>query len=407
MTHGETLVMTAKQTPPVASISLFTAGKEIRFLETLKQLQFNGQLVFTSAQEEQWVFYVYQGYIIYATGGHHPVRRWQRNLAVHCPQIPAQGAAIQRDLGEIEARDFTICWDYQLLCLWVAQQKITPEQASKVVQSLVCEVLFSVALASRVVHQIKEDNSLSRPLVLIDAQEAIAQVQQIWQAWRNAKLGDHSPDKAPVIKEPEELRKRTSPQLYQTLTKLLDGQHTLRDLAMLMRQDVVQVTRSLMPYIQSGLVELLSIPDLSAPVNSAVPKKPPTTAAPTGPLIACVDDSPLVCHTMETLLTAAGYRCVSVEDGLRAFAMLLARKPDVIFLDLVMPNTNGYEICAKLRKLPAFRNTPIVILTGNDGFVDRVRAKLVGASDFLSKPVDAGTVLSVIRKHIEQGATSH
>jgi chemotaxis family two-component system response regulator PixG len=72
-----------------------------------------------------------------------------------------------------------------------------------------------------------------------------------------------------------------------------------------------------------------------------------------------------------------------------------------------MPNTNGYEICAKLRKLPGFRNTPIVILTGNDGFVDRVRAKLVGASDFLSKPVDAGTVLSVIRKHLEQGATSH
>jgi chemotaxis family two-component system response regulator PixG len=82
---------------------------------------------------------------------------------------------------------------------------------------------------------------------------------------------------------------------------------------------------------------------------------------------------------------------------------MLARKPDVIFLDLVMPNTNGYEICAQLRKLSFFRNTPILILTGNDGIVDRVRAKLVGASDFLNKPVDAGIVLSVIRKHLEQG----
>jgi len=45
-------------------------------------------------------------------------------------------------------------------------------------------------------------------------------------------------------------------------------------------------------------------------------------------------------------------------------------------------------------------------LTGNDGIVDRVRAKLVGASDFLSKPIEAGTVLNVIRKHLEQGAPS-
>ena len=56
--------------------------------------------------------------------------------------------------------------------------------------------------------------------------------------------------------------------------------------------------------------------------------------------------------------------------GLRAIAMLLSRKPDLIFLDLVMPDTNGYEICGQLRKLTYFRQTPIIILTGNDG-IDR------------------------------------
>jgi two-component system, chemotaxis family, response regulator PixG len=89
---------------------------------------------------------------------------------------------------------------------------------------------------------------------------------------------------------------------------------------------------------------------------------------------------------------------------MRAIAVLLARKPNLIFLDLVMPSTNGYEICSQLRKLSYFRDTPIVILTGHDGIVDRVRAKLVGASDFLSKPADAETVLSVIRKHLQEEA---
>lgn len=398
------MVKPAQETPPLVSISLSSAAKQIQFLKTLKPLRFTGQLVFTSSKEQPWFFYLYQGHIMYATGGNHPVRRWQRNLAAHCSQIVAYSSAMQRDLAFLKPKQLTAYWEYQLLCLWVAQQKITPEQASNMIHSVITEVLFDVAQAMRVIYQINADNTLSPELTLIDVHEAIAEVQELWQVWRNAKIGDHSPDKAPVIKEPEKLRKRTSAEVYQTLSKLLNGQHTLRDIAMQMKQDVVQVTRSLMPYIQLGLVELISIPDLPPLFDAGVPKKLSASTDPTVPLVACVDDSPLVCKTMESLLTAAGYRFIGVEDGVRAFAMLLGNKPDLIFLDLVMPNTNGYEICSQLRKLPYFRNTPILILTGNDGIVDRVRAKLVGASDFLSKPIDAGKVLSVIRKHLKQGA---
>jgi chemotaxis family two-component system response regulator PixG len=71
-----------------------------------------------------------------------------------------------------------------------------------------------------------------------------------------------------------------------------------------------------------------------------------------------------------------------------------------------MPDTSGYEICSKLRKLPFFRHTPIVILTGNDGVVDQVRAKLYGASDFLSKPIDSESVFKVIHKHLKQDVMS-
>jgi chemotaxis family two-component system response regulator PixG len=67
-----------------------------------------------------------------------------------------------------------------------------------------------------------------------------------------------------------------------------------------------------------------------------------------------------------------------------------------------MPNANGYELCGQLRKLSLFRQTPIVILTGNDGIVDRVRAKMVGSTDFLSKPVNPDTVLTTIRKYLKE-----
>lgn len=392
-----------QQSPPLASASLFSAGKQIQFLETLKRLRFSGQLVFTSSKEEQWVFYLYLGHIMYATGGPHPVRRWQRNLDAYCPQWLTYRSTLHRDLTSLKATDSGLCWEYQLLSLWVTQQKITSEQAAQIIRSVIAEVLFDLVQAMRVIYQINQDDLLPKPLVLIDIQEAIAQVQPYWRVWRNPTIADYSPNAAPIIKKPEELRQRTSQAAYQNLTQLLNGQRTLRDLAVQMKQDIVQVTRSLLPYIQWELVELISISDLPSPVDTPIPETPLPSTESTGSLIACVDDSPLVRQTMESLLVASGYRFLGVDDAMRAFAILLARKPDLIFLDLVMPNANGYEICAQLRKLSCFRDTPIVILTGNGGIVDRVRAKLVGASDFLSKPIDAGIVLGVLRKHLKQG----
>jgi len=72
----------------------------------------------------------------------------------------------------------------------------------------------------------------------------------------------------------------------------------------------------------------------------------------------------------------------------------------------MMPHVNGYELCEQLRKLSCFRQTPIVILTSSDGFANRLRSKIVNASDFLSKPLNAEAVLTVINKHLNQGAVS-
>ena len=191
------------------------------------------------------------------------------------------------------------------------------------------------------------------------------------------------------------------------LVQRLNGQHTLYDLAVQMQRDVVEVTASLLPFIQLGWVELITVTDLPALIYPRRPSQltlPPTASSKT--LIACVDDSVSVRNTMETLLTSAGYQFLGLESPLRAISVLLARKPNFIFLDLVMPDANGYEVCEQLRRLSCFRNTPIVILTGNDGYANRLRANFVKASGFLSKPLNAETVLSEIRKHLEHGATN-
>ncbi len=368
----------------------------------LKQERFSGQLLLKGSLGQEWSFYLFLGRILYATGGRNLVRRWRRNLILHCPEIELN----QLNLSNISSstKAFKICWEYQVLYSWVEQQKITREQAAKIIGAIVAEVLFDVIQATQVTYQVEPENSSFPQLVLLDAGQVITEVQHVWQTWQEAKIVDRSPNRAPVIKQPEQLQQKTSASLYQVLIKLLDGQRTLRDLAVIMKRDVVEVTCSLLPYIQAGLVELIDIPDLAAPIAPTPPVIPAPASTPSKPLVACVDDSPLVCQTMEKILTTADYRFLAVQDSLRAIATLLTHKPDLIFLDLIMPNTNGYEICTQLRKVSTFRNTPIVILTGNDGIIDRVRAKLVGATDFLSKPVDVETVLAVARAHLNNSS---
>ena len=198
------------------------------------------------------------------------------------------------------------------------------------------------------------------------------------------------------------MQRLDSAQFYQALITLLNGEHALRDLAVWMRQGVVDIMASLAPLIQMGIVELVDIPDLPAPIPQPTSPALSTDVASRNALIACVDDSFLVRHMMEALLTSSGYQFIGIENPVRSLGILIARKPDLIFLDLVMPNTNGHEICQQLRKLSCFRYTPIVILTGSDGFANRLRSNVAGASDFLSKPLDAEAVLNVIQKHLEK-----
>lgn len=387
----------------------FNAAKQAEFFETLKKNRFSGQLVLTNPKGEKWFFYFYLSRTIYATGGVHAVRRWRRNLITHCPQIASQPATVQVDLASIAPDKLKVCWEYELLCLWVEQQKITREQAAKMIRASIVEILFDITQGTAVACELKPNVLLTPRLVLVDAEQVIGESQQLWQAWQEAKIADRSPNSAPIIRHPEQLQQKTTPQVYQTLSQLLDGQQTLRDLSIRMKRHVLPVITSLLPYIQMGLVELVSVPDFASPIAPPAPSGGSPSQNTTGKsyLVACIDDSPLMCQTMEKILTAANFQFVGINDPLRAIAILLARKPDLIFLDLVMPNANGYEICSQLRRMTFFKDTPIIILTGNDGLVDRVRAKMVGSTDFISKPVDPEMVVSTIRKHLGKESSAN
>lgn len=390
--------------------------REAEALRALKWQRFSGQLVLLTASGQPFSFYFSRGLLLYATDGRHRVRRWRRNLAIHCPHASNYRLAWQRDLDRANAQHLSISWEYALLCFWITHQRITPEQALAVVQTTVSEVLLELELAETEMAQTMPFVPAFIPSVSLGLDEAITDAQSRWQTWQAAQLGIDSPETALVLRHPELLQRNSSPELFQMLSKLLNGQHTLYDLAAQTRRPLVDVAASLLPYMQMGWVELVPPPELPAPIyqqvlpeptaaSAAAPPPPTPEISAEAPLVACIDDSQWIRQTMEKLMTSIGYRFVGIEDPLRAVGTLLTQKPDLVFLDLVMPNANGYEICEQLRKLSCFRDTPIVILTGNDGLTNRLKSSFAGASDFLTKPLDAGAVLKIVFKYIQSDAS--
>lgn len=363
----------------------------------------NGRLDVTQSQGQQWSLYFHVGHLVGEAGGVHPVRRWYRQLSKHCPQLGVSTSRIQAQGHH--------CRNYESLAELLRHNQILRQQMLAVVQGSIGEVLFDIlqqeqTQRDRTTEQlsytyIPEDTLYHSPLVFIQPDRAWQLAQQAWEDWRQAGLEDISPNMAPVIWQPAQLQQQISSVAYQSLTTLIDGKRTIRDLALKLRQDPLPLTLSIISYIRTGLMKLIEVTDTG---DNATP---PTTIASqpiqsrsNAPLVAYIDDSPRDSQIMGQILIKAGYQYINLQDSVLALPMLLEHKPNLIFLDLVMPIANGYEVCSQIRRTSLFKDTPVIIFTGNDGIIDRVRAKMVRATEFLAKPIESKKVLATVRKYL-------
>jgi twitching motility two-component system response regulator PilG len=179
----------------------------------------------------------------------------------------------------------------------------------------------------------------------------------------------------------------------------MNGQTCLRQMARYLNRDMVTVARSLLPSIQKGLVSLTH----ATPTLWSQSQSDETQWSQRVPRVVCVDDGATIRQTVEQILDRHGYEATSIGHPLKALGLLFQLKPDLILCDIAMPELEGYELCAMLRHSNAFRQTPIVMLTGKDGFIDRVRARMAGATDYLTKPFGANELLTLVEKYVGLG----
>jgi len=117
--------------------------------------------------------------------------------------------------------------------------------------------------------------------------------------------------------------------------------------------------------------------------------------------VMVIDDSKTIRRTAESLLKKAGCEVVTATDGFEALAKIADEKPDIIFVDIMMPRLDGYQTCALIKNNQVFRKIPVVMLSSKDGLFDRARGRIVGSDQYLTKPFTKDELLGAIREHVK------
>nr|MDZ7996718.1 response regulator [Aulosira sp. DedVER01a] len=432
-----------------------------QLIEQLQTKLFTGRLNLGAKDGPTWTLYFRLGRLIWQAGGSNADERWRRYLSQYFPNLDVtklEGLVSPQE----NYREYCILAKLREQKL-IEQQQLVSLITSLIAEVLFDIIQFVEAKrnnnnpAGQLSYTTVVGEVPGFLLAVIPTEEVWKQATQAWQEWRDAGLASYSPNLYPVIQQLELLQGQASSKV---IISLVDGTKTLRSLGQKIGRDALALTRVLMPLVKTGAIAFSPTPsprkvgisqEISNPSSAVnhpnsslkteektvIQTAPPAaskqivspasavnhpnsspkteektviqTAPPAAsktiidvsrPLVACVDDSPTICRSLEEILTHQNYRFVGIQDSLTAVLKLIKSKPDFIFLDLLMPKVNGYEICAQIRKTPSLKDVPVVILTGKDGIVDRMRTKLVGATDFLGKPVEAEKVLNMLHKYL-------
>ena len=127
-------------------------------------------------------------------------------------------------------------------------------------------------------------------------------------------------------------------------------------------------------------------------------------ASPSAIKVLVIDDSNTIRRSAELFLRQAGYDVILAEDGFDALAKISDYRPQVIFVDIMMPRLDGYQTCALIKQNPNLKSTPVIMLSSKDGVFDRARGRLAGSDQYLTKPFTKEGLLEAIVLHVKPEA---
>jgi two-component system, chemotaxis family, response regulator PixG len=399
----------------------------IKLLEQLATSQAKGCLRIV-ANDIVWLLYFYEGKLFYANHSLEPIERLEQHLRRISPVILANQVYtdLREQLKEANLEATYPSLDYQSIRWLIAQGHITEQTAGILVKSITKEVLQSYLLITAGTSELVS-RDVSFPIwwsgnFLFVTKECQTELQ----AWQALQPAIQSPYQRPYLMNVE--HPLLTPDVKAKLSKILIG-FSFRQLSLLLKQDELTVANNLHRLINNRIVGLRppqppfdrlhkfyavgadgdrfnEHESVSATFAAVDPKQGGQDPS-TGELIeqatykiACVDDSPTILREINRFLDGDSFKVFPIVDSGTALMKIIRINPDIILLDVGMPTIDGYKLCSMLRKHPAFKKTPIVMVTGNTGIIDRAKAKMAGSTDYMTKPFTQAGLIEMVSRHL-------
>lgn len=398
----------------------------IELLEQASKEQFSGYLV-VSHNSVKWRIYFSVGQIFYASHSLDPFGRLERHLRRLSLKIPALTGAIRTQArlkfdGE-SWDDAYLTPGYQAICWLVEENYLTSEQAAALIKNLTREVFESYLLLKQGSYQFSPSSDKSPKLCRLEVSPFVTECRQQLQAWLSLGSSICSPEQRPYFFTQNQAQQKLSTEQQVKLSKLLRG-FSFRQLAVLLNQDELNIAQCFAGLIKSGTILLREpqtpfdrLPVISkdalkligASTQDTIPGSPKSdsvSAIPATPLpqknhqIVCIDDSPAMLNAIEKFLAGQDLSVFTLNDSVKALREIIRIKPDLILMDVGMPTIDGYKLCRMIRNHSLLQATPIVMVTGNTGLIDRAKARVAGATDYMTKPFTQDDLVQMVFKYL-------
>ena len=400
--------------------------------EKIKQ-RFSGCLIFSQPKDSstKWVVYLGNGKLQYATSA-----RGQKERLTYL---------WQQFLPNSSCSDFQFTFpehqEYQQLCLYWQEKQLPSAQLLEFLAYLSEEALIHILGFEETSVDVLTNITLPNSLTNLVWHELIEKIKPEINLWQKLSLYLNSPlDRLYLDRSNSfqfyKLWKKSETNLENIEPKgshkvsfwidVLSHQDCLYQLAIKIKSKPLLIAQKLKPFLNAKLIKILPFEELneqsvSRPKTSVVTKpivekktekitsKPTNISSPKNerkkPVIACIDDSKTVQRQVKMTLESVGYEVIEIVDPTNALKGLARQQPVMILMDINMPGINGYDLCSMLRRSQKFQEIPIVMLTGRDGLIDRVRAKFVGATDYLTKPFLPEQLIEIVQKLVRFSPT--
>ncbi|BAZ02375.1 response regulator receiver protein [Tolypothrix tenuis PCC 7101] len=341
--------------------------------------------------QQYWFVFFLNGQILYCQEGDGTSLRindYLRHYRVETPLNEIQLASID----PLNIKEYSYLW------VLLEQNMINPKVARNIMHSLVYETLFDLLglhTGSFIFHQ---SPALTPQLTTWEIAPLVSKIAKQLQHWQQLYPHIQSADQVPILSEMVQLNSSLPAETVNKLKHWADGKTSLRQLARYLNRDILTIAKVIYPYVQQGWLKLVYPSTNIFSINT----EELVVEVDYKPRILCIDEVTTIGETIEAILQQQGYEVLTLTNPLESLSFVFQLKPQMIFCNITMPELNGYEICAMLRQSTAFRLVPIIMLSSQDSFIDRVRASMVGATDYLTKPLQNTELLTLVEKYINK-----